>query len=106
MRRSVCGVTDPITNVTHAYEGVSLEQVSTQFFESKAQSIEIEFGPKRNKMKVLLTDLDSQAKPIIVDKIDGKELSGYAPFDLALKLRGKPVQIFSDVESNAVKSSG
>ena len=104
MQRSVVTQIDSVTNVSHVYEGVSLEKL-IPILASGGQSIQIEFGSHRT-VKLLLTEIDFQVEPIVVDKVDGKELSGYTPFCFVVKLRGKPVETIPDVECIAVKSSG
>ena len=106
MQRSVVTQTDPVTNVSHVYEGVSLEKlIPTLASASGGQSIQIEFG-SHHTVKVLVTEVDFQVKPIVVDKVDGKELSGYTPFYFVVKQRGKPLETIPDVECIAVRSSG
>jgi hypothetical protein len=98
--------TDPTTKVAHVYEGVGLEQlIPTLSSASEGEGIQIEFGSRHAVMTVLMRELDSQVKPIVVDKIDGKELSGRTPFSLLVKPRGKPVERISDINCIAVRSS-
>ena len=98
MQRCVVTQTDPATKVSHVYEGVSLDQLIPNLsFASEGESIQIEFGSRHSVMTVSLRELDSQVKPIVVDKIDGKELSGRTPFSFLVKPRGKPVETISDI---------
>jgi hypothetical protein len=49
-------------------------------------------------IKILLKELDPQVRPMVVDKVDGRELSGYVPFYLVVKPRSKPIKTISEVE--------
>jgi hypothetical protein len=49
-------------------------------------------------IKILLKELDPQVRPMVVDKVDGRELFGYVPFYLVVKPRGKPIKTISEVE--------
>ena len=89
--------------MTHVYEGVGLEQLIPTL--SEGEGIQIEFGPRHAVMTVLMRELDSQVRPMVVDKIDGKEPSGRTPFLFLVKPRSKPVERISDINCIAVRSS-
>ena len=105
MPRSVVAETDPTTNQTHVYEGVALETVASLATPSwERQSIEIEYGAHQT-LTISGKDLDTQTKSIVVDTIDGRPLSGYAPYDLVAKFRGKPALTIFNVRSIRVSAS-
>jgi hypothetical protein len=62
--------------VTHVYEGVGLEQLIPTL--SEGEGIRIEFGPRHAVITVLMRELDSQVKPMVVDKIDGRTFRAYS----------------------------
>jgi len=106
MQRSAVTITDPTTNTPHVYEGVALEQlVAGTGLASAIGSIEIEFGSHQTLM-ISGSDLDPQTKLIVIDTVDGKLLSGRAPYYVVEKCRGKPPQTITDVQCITVKSSG
>jgi len=103
MPHSAVTGTDPATNVTHVYEGVALEQlVPDMALESGGASIEIEFGSHQT-LTISVAELDTWAKPILADKVDGKPLSGYAPYALVAKSSHEYLLIFPGAQRIAVK---
>jgi hypothetical protein len=105
MQRTAVTLADPKTNASHVYEGVALEQlISAKAFALEGESIEIQFG-SRQTVRISRIDLDSQTKPMVIDTVDGKQLSGYAPYYVVIKLRGKPAETITDVQCIAIKSS-
>jgi hypothetical protein len=105
MQRSVVTITDPTTNTSHVYEGVALEQlVASAGLASDGGGIEIEFG-SHQRLIISGGDLDPQTKLIVIDTVDGKLLSGHAPYYVIEKCRGKPVQTITDVQCITLKSS-
>ena len=103
MQRCTVSQTDPATKVTHVYEGVGLEQLIPTL--SEGEGIQIDFGSRHNVTTVLKRELDSQVKPMVVDKIDGKEPSGRTPFLFLVKPRSEPMERISDINCIAVRSS-
>src|SRR5215469_100519 len=79
MQRTVVNLTDPKTKASHVYEGVALDQlVPLKAFASEGESIEIQFG-SHQITRISGVDLESQTKLVVIDTVDGKQLSGYAP---------------------------
>jgi len=105
MPRSQVTETDPVTNLTHTYEGVALDQLLPgTVLTSPGEVIEIEFDSHRT-LTLSATDLDLQSKPIIADTVDGKPLTGDAPYCFVAKPRAKAVQKIKEVQTITVKSS-
>ena len=105
MQRTAVTEKDPVTNASHTYEGVALEQlVSNAILTSQGELIEIEFDSHQT-LTLSGPDLDLQTKPIIADTVDGKPLSGDAPYCFVVKSRFKPVQTINAIETITVKSS-
>jgi len=105
VQRTAVTLTDPLTNASHVYEGVALERlISAKAVAFEGESIEIQFGSHQT-IRISRMDLDSQTKPMVIDTVDGKQLSGYAPYDVLIKLRGKPAETIADVQCIAIKSS-
>ena len=105
LRQSSVTESDPQTKATHTYEGVTLEQlVPATGLLVPGERIDVEFGSHQSR-SISDTDLDSQVKPMVVDKIDGKEPSGRTPFLFLVKPRGKPMERISDINCIAVRSS-
>jgi hypothetical protein len=107
MQRSTVTLTDPATNTSHVYQGVALEQlVPNSALSLKNGSIEIEFGSHKTlTITISGIDLDPQTRLLVVDTVDGKPLSGYAPYYLVTRSRGKPQQTITDVQRITIKSS-
>ena len=103
MQRSSVTVVDPATNASHVYEGVALERLLPAPA-SEGASIQIEFGAHQT-LVISGTDLDPQAKMLVIDTVDGKLLSGHVPYYLLEKCRGKPQQKIIEVRSITLKSS-
>ena len=102
LQRSVVTVTDSTTNTSHVYEGVALEQlVPSPALALEGGSIEIEYDTH----KKLQTDFSPQTTLIVIDTVDGKLLSGYAPYYFVEKPRGGPTQTISNVKCITVRSS-
>ena len=105
MQRSSVTLTDPATNRSHVYEGVALEQLVPNIgLASSGKSIEIAFDSHKT-LTISGIDLDPQTRLIVVDTVDGKPLSGHAPYYLVAKSRGKPQQTIIDVQCITIKSS-
>jgi hypothetical protein len=105
MQRSTVTLTDPATNASHVYQGVALDQlVPNPALRLQSGSIEIEFDSHKT-LTISETDLDPQTRLLVVDTVDGKPLSGHAPYYLVAKSRGKPQQTIVDVQCITIKSS-
>jgi hypothetical protein len=105
MQRSTVTLTDPATNTSHVYQGVALDQlVPNAALRLQSGSIEIEFDSHKI-LTISETDLDPQTRLLVVDTVDGKPLSGHAPYYLLTRSRGKPQQTITDVERITIKSS-
>lgn len=105
MQRSAVTLTDPATNTSHVYVGVALDQlIPNTALTSQGESIEIAFDSHKT-VTISGIDLDPQTRLIVVDTVDGKPLSGHAPYYLVTKSRGKPQQTITDVQCITIKSS-
>jgi hypothetical protein len=105
MPRTAVTETDPATNTPHTYEGVALDQLLPgTVFSSPGEAIEIEFDSHRT-LTLSTNDLDLQSKPIIADTVDGKPLTGDAPYCLVAKPRSKAVQKINEVQTITLKSA-
>ena len=101
--RTVVTIADPVTNSPHTYEGVALDQLLPgTVLTSPGTVIEIEFD-SHQKITIPTSDLDTQPKAIIADTIDGKPLSGDAPYWFVAKYRDKAVQKVTEVETITVR---
>jgi hypothetical protein len=101
--RTVVTMADPVSNLPHTYEGVALEQLLPSGGALTPNGlIEIEFD-SHQKITIPTIDLDTQPKVIIADTIDGKPLSGDAPYWFVAKSRDKAVQKVTDVETITVR---
>jgi hypothetical protein len=105
MQRSAVTLTDPATSTSHVYEGVALEQlVPNSALRLQGGSIEIAFGSHKT-LTISGIDLDPQTRLLVIDTVDGKQLSGHVPYYLVTRSRGKPEQTITDVECITIKSS-
>ena len=105
MQRSAVTLTDPTTNTSHVYEGVALEQlVPNTALSLQGRSIEIAFGSHKT-LTISGIELDPQTRLIVVDTVDGKQLSGFEPYYLVTRSRGKPPQTITHVHCITIKSS-
>ena len=102
--RTSVTISDLVTNSSHNYEGVGLEQLLPSGVPTANELFEIEFD-SHQKITILGSDLDNQTKAIIADTIDGKPLSGDAPYWFIAKSRDKGLKKVSDVETVTVRSS-
>ena len=103
MQRSAVTVTDPATNTSHVYEGVALDQlVPNTALRLQGGSIEIAFGSHKT-LTIFGIDLDPQTKLIVVDTVDGEQLSGHVPYYLVTRSRGKPQQTIIGVQCITIK---
>jgi hypothetical protein len=94
---------DPLTGQTHTYDGVPLEQlVPASLLTSAGETLEVEFGAHQS---LLLSgaELDSGVKAMVVDTIDGRPLSGEAPYYLLVKVRSKAPQAIPNVACISLK---
>ena len=96
MPRSSVTVIDAATHASHVYEGVALARFFPATAHSQGEMIDVEFGSHQS-ITFSGTDLDPQSHLIVVDTVDGKPLSGYVPYYLVARFRGKPPQTITDV---------
>jgi hypothetical protein len=100
MKRSIVTQIDSATKSVHVYEGVALELlVPSADLVSEGGNIRIDFGSHQT-LTVSGIDLDTAAKLVVIDTVDGKPLSGHVPFYFLAKSRDKPI---IDVECITVK---
>jgi len=105
MQSSALTQSDLATKATHIYEGVTLEQLIPAFaLASPGERLQIEFGSQQIRT-ISGMDLDFQVKPMVVYLVDGKPISGHAPFYLVIKYRGKPVETIVGVDCISVEAS-
>lgn len=105
MYRSQIAVADPATGITHTYGGVNLEElVPGASLSSAGSRFETSYGHKQ-KAAFLVADLDPDSKPLVVDTLDGKHLTGYIPYYLVIKARERPISILTAVDEISVLSS-
>jgi hypothetical protein len=106
MQRSTVTIADPVTGTSHVLEGVALERlVPNAAWNAPGESIEIEFGADKT-LTIAAKDLDPQTKLIVVDTVDGKPLSGTAPYYLVTKPRSRPEQAIAHVRCITLKAGG
>jgi hypothetical protein len=87
MLRTALTLPDPGTGTMHTYEGVNFETlIPNTASRSGSEIIEVSFGSHQT-MTILSTDLDSSAKAMVVDTVDGKKLTGYVPYYFVVKTR-------------------
>jgi hypothetical protein len=105
MLRTALTLSDPATGTNHTYEGVNFEALSPNTASrSGLEIIEVSFG-SHETVTILSADLDPATKPMVVDTVDGKKLTGYVPYYFIVKTRqDRPVPIKS-VQLLSVKSS-
>lgn len=105
MQHSTVTVVDPATGTSHVFEGVALERlVPNAAWSAPGESIEIEFGADKT-LTIAAKDLDPQTKLIVVDTVDGKPLSGAAPYYLVTKPRSRPEQAIPHVRCITLKTA-
>jgi hypothetical protein len=102
-QRSIVVLTDPATKTSHTYEGVVLDQLVQNVGTLESENLKISFG-SRQSVTILGRELDVETKPMIVDSVDGKRLTGYAPYYFVAKSRHKALQPTADVSCIAIKS--
>jgi len=105
VQRSVASVADPITGITHKYEGVDVEAlIPNGVSDSKSGTIKVSFG-SREHLAVAETDLDPGSKILVADTVDGKAINGYVPYDCLLKTRQDKTAILENVRLIDLESS-
>lgn len=93
MTRSTMTVKDRTTKRVRTFEGVDfLELILAKG--SELEVLEVSYGFFRNK-KIPGRELDGNSKVVVADTVDGKTLSGSAPFRLVIELRQGDIQLFS-----------
>jgi len=87
MKRVHLTLSDPSTGLPHTYEGVNLEDLLPQgTLVSESAVIEVFFA-KHQTLAIPGTDLHADTKPIVVDTIDGRTLTGYVPYYFLARTR-------------------
>jgi hypothetical protein len=103
MPRSTVTETNPTTNQKHVYEGVALDQLVPKDVNSKKEIIEIEYGSHQKEI-IYANELGTGTKLMIVDTVDGKPISWYAPYDFMAEFHGKPAVTMARVYRVSVKN--
>ncbi len=105
MQRSVATFTDAATGTTHTYEGVNFESlIPNMGSRSESENIEVSFGSHQT-MTILGADLDPSSKPMVVDTVDGKQITGYVPYYFIAKTRRDSAVPIKNVKLLSVKAS-
>lgn len=105
MPRSVVTETDPTTSQTHVYEGVALDQlVPITTLNPGSETVEVEFG-SHQAQTFSGNDLETRTKLIVVDTVDGRPISPYAPYGVVAEFHGTPALTLIDVRSISVRAS-
>ena len=104
MRRSVVTLTDSVTGESHAYEGVSLDQLAQNISILDSENLKISFG-LLGKVTFWGRELNSVTMPIIADTVDGKPLTGYAPYYFVAKSFGDVVRPIPSIWCITIKPS-
>ena len=105
MPRSVVTETNPTTSQTHVYEGVALDQLVVITTPNPgSETVEIEFGSHQTQT-ISGNDLEAREKLIVVDTVDGRPISRYAPYDVVAEFQGKPALTLIDVRSINVRAT-
>ena len=87
---------DSSSGQSHVYEGVSIEHLAPAGALSR-ESGTLEVSPEhKKKLNIICANVDFQTTPIVADRVDGKRLTGYVPYNLVVKAR----QGFSDSVQN------
>jgi hypothetical protein len=103
--RATLTETDPVTHTVRTYEGVPLDQLLPgTVLSTPGELIEVDFG-SHQRLTIPGNELDTQAKALIADTVDGKPLTGDAPYCLVLKSRSKGFQAINAVQTVTIKSS-
>jgi hypothetical protein len=105
MARSAVILPDPTTGTTHTYEGVDFETlIPSTAYQSGSDIIEISFDTHQT-MTISRADLDPAERPIVVDTVDGKKLTGYVPYYFIARTRQNNAAPIKNVRRISVKSS-
>jgi hypothetical protein len=98
MARSVISLSDPVTRMTHTYEGVQLEDLMHGLaVGTELHTVEISFD-RRPRLRLSASNLDRSVQPLIVDTLDGKKLTGYVPYALVVKTHEGPPMSLTGVQ--------
>jgi hypothetical protein len=79
MKRTVRD-TDPITQVTTAYEGVSLNELVPDGLANYKLEVFREFWAFRDKRVLSSDDLNTASDTIVADTVNGRRMQGETPF--------------------------
>lgn len=105
MRRSSVTLTDPMTNASHTYEGVAIEDLAPDTaLALERGSIEVS-SDSHAKMKVSTSDIDPGTKPMVADTVDGKKLTGSVPYYFVAKYRQGAAAPIKNVTYISIESS-
>jgi hypothetical protein len=107
MSRTVTMLKDAATGVSHKFEGVALEYLlSDAGVKSGSENIDVSYG---HHQKTMIWDGASTANSqiLVADTIDGKRLTGYAPYSLIIqnRFRTEVTRQLTNVELISVKMS-
>jgi len=83
MKRTTVSSTDPVTQVTTSYEGVSLSELVPNGFVNDRFEVFRESWGFRDKRVSRSDDLNTESVSIVADTINGKRLVGETPFCFA-----------------------
>ncbi len=82
---------DPTTGLSHTYEGVRLEDLlPARVLDSQSAVMEVTFD-SHHTTTIPSVALDVEVRPIIADTVDGKTLTGYAPYYFLARIRKETV---------------
>ncbi len=103
--RSVVTMTDSVTGLSHTYEGVRLERlVPNGTVIPGSGTLEV-FPEHQRKVTIQCSDADFQATPLVADIVDGKKLTGCAPYYFVVKTREGSARALQAVHLIVVKTS-
>jgi hypothetical protein len=103
--RSVVTVTDSVTGLSHTYEGVSLERLLPNGnLNPESGTVEV-FPEHQHKVSIQCGDVDFQLSPMVADIVDGKKLTGYAPYYFVVKTHEGSASALQTVHLITVKTS-
>jgi hypothetical protein len=105
MPRSVVTVTDSVTGLFHTCEGVNLERLLPNGgLNPGSGTIEV-FPERQHKVTIECSDVDFQATPVVAYIVDGKKLTGYAPYCFVVRTREGSASALRAVHLITVKTS-
>jgi hypothetical protein len=100
MPHSSVTLVDPATHTSHIYKGVALDQlVPTTVRGLQGKRVDVAFGSHQT------VTLDPQSQLLVVDTVDGKQLSEHIPYYLVARSPGKLQQTIPDVLCITIRST-